>query len=65
MEEHPADFPTVLNRVIQIMVEDGKLERADRTTNSKRLKRAWAARHMRRRDLPTLAGILRGCWDKK
>jgi hypothetical protein len=64
MKEHPSDFRTVLRRVTQYSIEQGELPVAERTTHRKRLKRAWARRQSQRGDIPTLAGVLRGCWDK-
>jgi hypothetical protein len=68
MKNDAAGFDTVLNRVIQLRVEDGTLPHRERTAHPKRLRRAWAARQARRGDPPTLASFLRGCWgrwDKK
>jgi hypothetical protein len=64
MKEHPADFRTVLTKTTQYSVKQGELPVAERTTHPKRVKRAWARRQRQRGDIPTLAGVLRGCWDK-
>ena len=64
MRLHPSGFKEVFNKVIKAAIKSGWLPPWDRTAHPKRLKRAWHNRQKNRGDVPTMASILRGCWDK-